>query len=37
MAVSVGRRSRGFRDINMTPLVNVMLVLLVVLWSQPHF
>lgn len=30
MAVSVGRRSRGFRDINVTPLVDVMLVLLVV-------
>lgn len=30
MALSVGRRSRGFRDINITPLVDVMLVLLVV-------
>jgi biopolymer transport protein TolR len=30
MAISVGRRSRGFRDINITPLVDVMLVLLVV-------
>ena len=30
MAASVGRRSRGFRDINVTPLVDVMLVLLVV-------
>jgi biopolymer transport protein TolR len=31
MAGSVGRRSRGgFRDINVTPLVDVMLVLLVV-------
>jgi len=30
MALSVGRRSRGFRDINVTPLVDVMLVLLVV-------
>ncbi len=30
MATSVGRRSRGFRDINVTPLVDVMLVLLVV-------
>lgn len=30
MAISVGRRSRGFRDINVTPLVDVMLVLLVV-------
>jgi len=30
MAASVGRRTRGFRDINVTPLVDVMLVLLVV-------
>jgi biopolymer transport protein TolR len=30
MAISVGRRSRGFRDINVTPLVDVMLVLLIV-------
>ena len=30
MAIAVGHRSRGFRDINVTPLVNVMLVLLVV-------
>ena len=30
MAGSVGHRSRGFRDINVTPLVDVMLVLLVV-------
>ncbi len=30
MAVAVGKRSRGFRDINITPLVDVMLVLLVV-------
>src|SRR5512146_3005632 len=30
MAASVGRRSRGFRDINVTPLVDVMLVLLIV-------
>jgi biopolymer transport protein TolR len=30
MALAVGRRSRGFRDINITPLVDVMLVLLVV-------
>ena len=30
MSASVGRRSRGFREINVTPLVDVMLVLLVV-------
>ena len=30
MAISVGRRRGGFRDINVTPLVDVMLVLLVV-------
>lgn len=30
MGVSVGRSRRGFRDINVTPLVDVMLVLLVV-------
>src|SRR5258706_10552196 len=30
MALSVGRARRGFRDINVTPLVDVMLVLLVV-------
>jgi biopolymer transport protein TolR len=30
MGASMGRRSRGFRDINVTPLVDVMLVLLVV-------
>jgi biopolymer transport protein TolR len=30
MALSVGHRSRGFRDINVTPLVDVMLVLLIV-------
>lgn len=30
MGASVGRRGRGFRDINVTPLVDVMLVLLVV-------
>ena len=30
MAISVGRRSRGFRDIIVTPLVDVMLVLLIV-------
>lgn len=30
MASAVGRRGRGFRDINVTPLVDVMLVLLVV-------
>jgi biopolymer transport protein TolR len=30
MGSSVGRRRRGFRDINITPLVDVMLVLLVV-------
>ena len=30
MAVQIGGRRRGFRDINVTPLVDVMLVLLVV-------
>jgi biopolymer transport protein TolR len=30
VGASVGRRGRGFRDINVTPLVDVMLVLLVV-------
>jgi biopolymer transport protein TolR len=30
MGASVGRSGRGFRDINVTPLVDVMLVLLVV-------
>ena len=30
MGAAVGRHSRGFRDINVTPLVDVMLVLLVV-------
>ena len=30
MALSVGSRRRGFRDINVTPLVDVMLVLLIV-------
>ncbi len=30
MGASVGRRGRGFREINVTPLVDVMLVLLVV-------
>jgi biopolymer transport protein TolR len=30
LALSVGSRRRGFRDINVTPLVDVMLVLLIV-------
>ncbi len=30
MGASIGRRGRGFREINVTPLVDVMLVLLVV-------
>ncbi len=30
MAIALGHHSRGFRDINVTPLVDVMLVLLVV-------
>ena len=30
MAIQVGSRRRGFRDINVTPLVDVMLVLLIV-------
>lgn len=30
MALQVGSRRRGFRDINVTPLVDVMLVLLIV-------
>ncbi|APR83950.1 Biopolymer transport protein ExbD/TolR [Minicystis rosea] len=30
MAVSIGKKKRGFSDINVTPLVDVMLVLLVV-------
>jgi biopolymer transport protein TolR len=30
VGASIGRRGRGFRDINVTPLVDVMLVLLVV-------
>ena len=30
MGIQVGRARRGFRDINVTPLVDVMLVLVVV-------